>query len=75
MLVESSVFVDAAEPITAAYSDVEGYANTKDLDLGGGANTAPLGTFTSQTDYEYTLLGSAKVKAAVVGTAGNTLTF
>jgi pectate lyase len=73
VLVESSTFVDAEKPITAAYSDVTGYANVNDVDLGSGENDAPEGTLTS-VDYEYTLLGSASVKAAVVGTAGNTLT-
>ena len=51
VLVESTVFVDAEKPITAAYSDVQGFANVNDLDLGGGENDAPVGTLTSE-EYE-----------------------
>lgn len=75
MLVESTVFVDTKKAITADYSKSTGYANTNDVDLGDSTNDAPEGTLTADTiPYEYTLLGSASVKAAVVGTAGNTLT-
>jgi hypothetical protein len=41
------------------------------LEMGEPAET---GTLTS-VPYEYSLLGSGSVKAAVVGTAGNTLRF
>ena len=47
--------------------------STNDCDFGEGSDTAPQGTLTS-VPYDYTLLGSDSVKAAVVGTAGNTLT-
>jgi pectate lyase len=43
-----------------------------DCDLGGKTNTAKAGTLTTMP-YSYTKLGSGKVKAAVVGVAGNTL--
>lgn len=52
------------------------YANAYDNDLGIGTNTAPVGKLTpSSMPYSYSLLGSANVKAAVVGTAGATLSF
>jgi len=73
VLVESSVFTGVKQAVAALYSDDKGYAVTKDDDFGSSANTAPKGTLT-KVPYQYTLLGSAKVKAAVVGTAGNTLT-
>ncbi|KAL0943023.1 pectate lyase [Colletotrichum truncatum] len=74
VLVESSVFVDAKRAITFLDSKQTGYAVVNDVDLGGSTNDAPKGTFT-KPDYKYTLLGSSKVKAAVVGTAGQTLKF
>ncbi|KAH8672850.1 polysaccharide lyase family 1 protein, partial [Tricladium varicosporioides] len=74
ILVQSSVFVNVTEPIAALYSDSTGYANVFDTVLGIGSNTAPVGTLTANSmPYSYTLLGSAKVKASVVGTAGATL--
>ena len=73
VLVESSVFVNVAEPIESEDSDETGSAVVKDVDLSGGENSAPEGTLTSMP-YDYTLLGSENVKSAVVGTAGNTLT-
>ncbi|KAK5111400.1 hypothetical protein LTR85_012174 [Meristemomyces frigidus] len=72
VLIESTVFSGVTDPIESADSDTTGYAVTKDVDLGGASNTAPEGTLTSES-YTYSLLGSADVKAAVVGTAGNTL--
>lgn len=57
--------------LTSAFS----YVSAFDNNLGGAANTAPLGTLTpSSVPYTYSLLGSANVKAAVVGVAGATLT-
>ena len=51
------------------------YANAFDNDLGDGTNTAPVGTLTpSSMPYSYTLLGSANVKAAIVGSVGAILT-
>jgi pectate lyase len=56
------------------YSTDAGYAVASDNDFNGEVNEALAGTLTS-VPYSYTLLGSAKVKAAVVGTAGATLSF
>lgn len=74
LLIESSVFSDTKRAVTFLDSKTTGYAVVNDVDLGGSTNDAPKGTFT-KPDYSYTLLGSSKVKAAVVGTAGQTLTF
>ncbi|KAL3417774.1 pectate lyase [Phlyctema vagabunda] len=71
LLVESNVFVDSKKPL---YSTDGGFAVAKDNDFGSGSNAAPTGTLTS-VPYTYTALGSASVKAAVVGTAGQTLKF
>ena len=71
LLVESNQFVDSKK---ALYSTDDGYAVSNDNDFGDSENTAEEGTLTSMP-YDYTLLGSANVKAAVVGTAGQTLTF
>lgn len=52
------------------------YAVAIDNDLGGASNTAPAGNLTaSSMPYSYSLLGSGSVVAAVVGTAGATLSF
>jgi pectate lyase len=69
LLIESCVFENTNDCILAK----NGYAVVRDVDLGIGTNEAPAGTLTS-VPYAYTLLGSAKVKAAVVGVAGATLT-
>lgn len=71
LLVESNQFVDVGKPLYAV--DDDGFAVSNDNDFGSGENTAPAGDVS--VPYEYTLLGSAAVKAAVVGTAGATLTF
>jgi pectate lyase len=71
LLVESNTFSGSKKPL---YSTDDGYAVAKDNDFGTGSNAALTGTLTS-VPYSYTLLGSAKVQAAVVGTAGQTLTF
>ncbi|GKZ29155.1 hypothetical protein AbraIFM66950_003315 [Aspergillus brasiliensis] len=71
LLVESNQFVDSKK---ALYSTDDGYAVANDNDFGDSENTAEEGTLTS-VPYDYTLLGSSSVKAAVVGTAGQTLTF
>ncbi|TGO60579.1 hypothetical protein BCON_0034g00150 [Botryotinia convoluta] len=74
ILVQSNVFKNVSEPIAALYSDDTGYANAFDNDLGGYANTAPVGTLTTTSlPYSYSLLGSGNVVAAVVGSAGATL--
>ncbi len=71
VLVESNTWVDGKK---ALYSTDEGYAVERDNDFGGAKNEALEGTLTS-VDYEYDLLGPDAVKNAVVGTAGQTLTF
>ncbi|KAI9925442.1 hypothetical protein ASPWEDRAFT_52110 [Aspergillus wentii DTO 134E9] len=71
LLVESNQFVGSKKPL---YSTDGGYAVAKDNDFGDGENTADEGKLTS-VEYKYDLLGSGKVKSAVVGTAGQTLTF
>ncbi|PWY75060.1 pectin lyase-like protein [Aspergillus heteromorphus CBS 117.55] len=71
LLVESNQFVDSKKPL---YSTDDGYAVSNDNDFGDAENNAEEGSLTS-VPYEYTLLGSDKVEAAVVGTAGQTLTF
>ncbi|KAF7188876.1 putative pectate lyase A [Pseudocercospora fuligena] len=72
VLVESTTFAGCEDPIESVDSDETGTAAVNDVDLGEGTNTAPEGSLT--VDYDYTLLGSADVKSAVVGVAGNTLT-
>lgn len=71
VLVESNTFVGSSKPL---YSTDEGYAVANENDFGDGSNDALAGTLIT-VPYEYTLLGSAVVKAAVVGTAGAILTF
>ncbi|KAG0161410.1 hypothetical protein PDIDSM_8944 [Penicillium digitatum] len=71
LLVESNTFVGSKKPL---YSTNSGYAVANDNDFGSGKNVAAAGTLKS-VPYGYNLLGSAKVKAAVVGTAGQTLVF
>ncbi|GIJ99494.1 hypothetical protein Aspvir_001626 [Aspergillus viridinutans] len=71
VLVESNQFVGSSKPL---YSTDSGYAVSRDNDFGGASNAALQGTLTS-VPYSYFLVGSSKVKAAVVGTAGQTLTF
>ncbi|KAI1491489.1 pectate lyase [Biscogniauxia mediterranea] len=75
LLIESTVFANSSDKaILSQDSDETGYAVVNDVDLGGSTNSAPEGTLTS-VPYDYTLLGSANVKAAVAGVAGQTLTF
>lgn len=71
LLVESNTFVGSKKPL---YSTDSGYAVANDNDFGSGKNAAEAGTLKS-VPYDYNLLGSAKVKDAVVGTAGQTLIF
>ncbi|CAD6439705.1 12c5630b-dc7f-4e00-9561-1c52d0e14ea1 [Sclerotinia trifoliorum] len=72
-LVESNVWVNSKK---ALYSTNAGYAVANGNDFGSSANEATKGTLSaSKLGYSYTLLGSNKVKAAVVGTAGVTLSF
>lgn len=71
LLVENNVFVGSKKPL---YSTDAGFAVAAGNDFGAGANTAPAGTL-KKAPYTYTLLKAAAVKAAVVGSAGATLTF
>lgn len=71
VLVQDNVFVDSPQPL---YSTDTGYAVASRNDFGEGENDALVGTISS-VPYSYSLLGSANVKAAVVGTAGATLSF
>ncbi|KAI5362485.1 Putative pectate lyase, pectin lyase/virulence factor [Septoria linicola] len=72
VLIESTAFTGAKNAIQSKDSKTTGTAEVKDVDLGGGANIAPKGSF-GTVPYKYTLLGASKVKSAVVGTAGNTI--
>lgn len=74
-LVESSVFDGVKDAVTSRFSEEVGYAVLNDVELGDGSNEndAPEGTLTS-VPYEYELLGSESVKAALEGSVGNTLT-
>jgi len=71
VLVESTAWSGSSKPL---YSTDAGYAVSVDNDFGGASNTALAGTLNT-LPYSYTKLGSTKVKAAVVGVAGNTLSF
>lgn len=71
VLVESNVFDGSTKPL---YTVDTGGAVEKDNVWGAGTNTVPAGKLSS-VEYQYELLGSGAVIAAVVGTAGNTLTF
>ncbi|CAK5283350.1 unnamed protein product [Mycena citricolor] len=71
MLIQNNVFINTS---LAIESTDTGFAVATGNDFGGATNTAPVGTFTSPP-YSFTLLDTASVKAAVVGTAGQTLSF
>ncbi|KAH6669545.1 putative pectate lyase A [Halenospora varia] len=71
VLVEANTFVGSKKPL---YSTDSGYAVAKGNDFGTGANEALAGTLTS-VPYSYTTVAASAVKAAVVGSAGNTLSF
>jgi pectate lyase len=71
VLVENNVFVGSKKPL---YSTDSGYAVATGNDFGTGSNAAEAGTLTT-VPYDYTPVAASAVKAAVVGTAGNTLTF
>lgn len=71
LLVESNTFSGSKKPL---YSTDDGYAVANDNDFGDGENAAEQGTLTS-VPYTYSLVGSASVESAVVGTAGQTLSF
>jgi pectate lyase len=71
VLVENNVFVGGKNPL---YSTDSGYAVATGNDFGSNSNTALAGTLTT-VPYSYTKIAASAVKAAVVGTAGNPLTF
>ncbi|CAK5283363.1 unnamed protein product [Mycena citricolor] len=71
MLIQNNVFINTS---LAIESTDGGFAVATGNDFGGANNTAPVGTFTNPP-YSFTLLPTANVKAAVVGTAGQTLSF
>ncbi|KAK2747007.1 pectate lyase a [Colletotrichum kahawae] len=76
VLIQSNVFKNVSVPITTQDSDIVGYAVAIDNDLGGAANTAPVGTMNANSPgYSYSLLGSSNVVATVPGQAGQKLTF
>ncbi|KAH7117735.1 putative pectate lyase A [Dendryphion nanum] len=72
VLVENNVFVNSKKPL---YATDKGFAVARGNDF-GGITVADLGGSLTSVPYTgYTLLEAAAVKAAVVGTAGNTLSF
>lgn len=77
VLVQSTVFDNCgSEVIQSVDSDENGSVAVEDVDLGSSKNTAPSGSLSaSDLGYDFTLLGSGKVKSAVQGTAGATLSF
>lgn len=72
VLVQNNVFVGSKKPL---YSTDGGFAVENGNDFGTGKNEAPAGTLSSVPYTVPELLAADAVKAAVVGTAGNTLTF
>lgn len=76
VLVESTAFESTTRAITTLDSKEDGFAVANDVSFGGSDNTAPKGTISAKSlPYTAKLLGSSKVKAAVVGVAGQTLSF
>ncbi|KAG4434222.1 hypothetical protein IFR05_010292 [Cadophora sp. M221] len=71
VLVESNVFDGTTKPL---FTVDTGGAVEKDNVWGAGSNTVPAGKL-STVEYQYELLGSGAVIAAVVGKSGNTLSF
>jgi pectate lyase len=75
LLVQSCVFDSTKRAITSNDSNDTGYATVEDVSLGGSTDDAPKGNMSiASVPYKFTLLGSAKVKEAVVKTAGQTMT-
>ena len=72
LLVQNNVFSGGKK---ALYSTDGGFAVAEGNDFGSSANTAPRGTLTTAAYNVTQLLEVGAVKAAVVGTAGVTLTF
>ncbi|RBR25941.1 uncharacterized protein FIESC28_01214 [Fusarium coffeatum] len=74
VLVESTAFTSAKKALISKDSKETGSISVNDVDLGGSTNDAPKGSISkSDIPYKYSLVGSSKVKGAVVGVAGNTL--
>jgi len=71
LLVENNVWTGTTKPI---YATDAGYAVARGNDFGGASNTAPTGTLTS-VPYSYSLTAVGSVKATVVASAGNKLSF
>ncbi|KAF2640555.1 pectin lyase-like protein [Massarina eburnea CBS 473.64] len=71
VLVENNVFVSSKK---ALYSTDAGYAVESGNDFGDATHDALTGTLTS-VPYSYSKVAASAVKAAVVGTAGTTLSF
>lgn len=72
LLVQNNVFSGSKK---ALYSTDSGYAVQNGNDFGGATADAPSGTLSSVPYKVPELLAASAVKAAVVGTAGNTLSF
>lgn len=72
VLVQNNVWTGTNKPL---YSTDAGYAVATGNDFGTAANAALAGTFTAPPYTAYTLLAVGSVRAAVVGTAGATLSF
>lgn len=72
LLVQNNMFTATKK---ALYSTDAGYAVATGNDFGTSNNTALVGTFITSPYEVATLLEASAVKAAVVGTAGATLTF
>lgn len=72
------MMVMVSYPVSCTYesleeaNDIVAYASGNDF--GGGSNAALVGTLKT-VPYSYTLIAASAVKAAVVGTAGATLSF
>ncbi|KAF7300969.1 Pectate lyase a [Mycena indigotica] len=71
LLVENNVWTGTSKPL---YSTDGGFAVATGNDFGGASNTAPTGSFTSPP-YSYSKLAASAVRSAVVGSAGQTLSF
>ncbi|KAF5674557.1 pectate lyase B [Fusarium heterosporum] len=74
VLVESSAFENAKKALISKDSKQTGSISVNDVNLGGSTNDAPKGSISkADIPYKYSLVGSSKVKSAVVGVAGSTL--
>ncbi|KAF1364132.1 pectate lyase-like protein [Lizonia empirigonia] len=72
LLVQNNVFVGSKK---ALYSTNAGYAVESGNDFGNATHSADKGTLTKAPYTVSGMLAAGEVKAAVVGTAGNTLSF